>query len=52
MLIFLNSEAFPPYYPLKIVERVADDVLDRISGNFDRMYSKIDRTSVPPGRLL
>ena len=36
----------------RIIKRVADDVLDRMSGDFDSMYSKIGRASVPPERLL
>ena len=42
----------PPDHPLRIIKKVADDVLDRMSGDFDRMYSRIGRASVPPERLL
>ena len=53
MLAFVNlDERVPPDHPLRIVKRVADDVLDRMSGDFDSMYSKIGRASVPPERLL
>ena len=53
MLAFVNlDERVPPDHPLRIIKRVADDVLDRMSGDFDRMYSRIGRASVPPERLL
>ena len=53
MLAFVYlDERVPPDHPLRIIKRVADDVLERMSGDFDRMYSKIGRASVPPERLL
>ena len=53
MLAFVNlDERVPPDHPLRIIKKVADDVLDRMSGDFDRMYSRIGRASVPPERLL
>ena len=53
MLAFVNlDERVPPDHPLRTIKRVADDVLDRMSGDFDTMYSKIGRSSVPPERLL
>ena len=53
MLAFIDlEERVPPGHPLRIIKRVADDALDRMSSDFDRMYSKIGRASVPPERLL
>ena len=53
MLAFVNlDERVPPDHPLRIIKKVADDVLERMSGDFDRMYSRIGRASVPPERLL
>ena len=53
MLAFVNlDERVPPDHPLRIIKRVADDVLDRMSDDFEQMYSKIGRASVPPERLL
>ena len=53
MLAFVNlDERVPPDHPLRTIKRVADDVLNRMSADFDRMYSKIGRASVPPERLL
>ena len=49
MLAFVNlDERVPPDHPLRIIKRVADDVLGRMSDDFDGMYSKIGRASVPP----
>ena len=53
MLAFIDlDERVPLNHPLRIIKRVADDVLYRISADFDRMYSRIGRASVPPERLL
>ena len=53
MLAFVNlDERVPPDHPLRIIKRVADDVLYRMSDDFDRMYSRIGRASVPSVRLL
>ena len=53
MLAFVNlDERVLPDHPLRTIKRVADDVLDRMSRDFDRMYSRIGWASVPPERLL
>ena len=53
MLAFVNlDERVPPNHPPRIIKRVADDVLDRMSGDFDKMCLKVGRASVPPERLL
>ncbi len=53
MLAFINlNERVPRDHPLRIIKRVADDVLSCMSGDFDRMYSKVGRASVHPERLL
>ena len=53
MLVFAKlAERVPPDHPLRIIKRVADDALDRMSADFDGMYSRIGRASVPPERLL
>ena len=52
MLAFVNlDERVPPDRPLGIIKQIADDVLVRMSYDFDRMYSKIGRASAPPKRL-
>ena len=53
MLDFVDlDERVPQDHPLRIIKREADDVLYRISADFDRMHSKVSRASVPPKRLL
>ena len=53
MLAFVNlDERVPPDHPMRIIKQVADDVLSRMSDDFDRMYLRIGRASVPPERLL
>ena len=50
-LTFVNlDERVLHDHPLRVVMQVADDVRDRMSADFDRMYSKIGRASVPPER--
>ena len=49
MLAFVNlDERVPQDHPLRIIKGVADDVVDRVFGDFDKMYSKIGRSSVQP----
>ena len=53
MLAFVNlDERVPPDHPLRIIKYVADDVLSRMSDDFDSTYSRIGRASIPPERLL
>ena len=52
-LVFANlDERVPPGYPLITIKQVADEVPSRMSDDFDRMYSRIGRASVPPERLV
>ncbi len=42
MLAFVNlDERVPPVHPLRIINRVTDDALDRMSDEWERMYSSI-----------
>ena len=53
MLAFVNlDERVPDDRPLSFINHVADEVLSRMSDDFDRMYSRIGRASVPPERIL
>ena len=53
MLAFVNlDERVPPDHPLRIIKQVSDDVLSRMSDDFNRMYLRICRASVPPERPL
>ena len=53
MLAVVNlEERVPKDHPLRTIKTVADEALERLSPEFDRMYSKVGRASVPPERLL
>ena len=53
MLAFVDlEERVPQDHPLRTIKAVADEALERLSAEFDRMYSKVGRASVPPERLL
>ena len=53
MLAFVDlEERVPKDHPLRTIKTVADKALERLSVEFDRMYSKVGRASVPPERLL
>ena len=53
MLAVVNlEERVPKDHPLRTITAVADEALKRLSPEFDRMYSKVGRASVPPERLL
>ncbi len=46
------EERVPKDHPLRTIKAVADETLERLSREFDRMYSEVGRASVPPERLL
>ena len=53
MLAYVNlEERVPNDHPLRTIKMVADEALKRLSPEFDRMYSRVGRASVPPERLL
>ena len=53
MLAFVElEERVPKNHPLHTIKAVADEALERPFGEFDRIYSKVGRASVPPERLL
>ena len=53
MLAYVNlEERVPKDHPLRTIKAVADEALKRLSPEFDRMYSRVGRASVPPERLL
>ena len=53
MLAYVNlEERVPKDHPLRTIKAVVDEALKRLSPEFDRMYSKVGRASVPPERLL
>ena len=46
------EERVPQDHPLRRIKAVADAALERLSPEFDRMYARVGRASVPPERLL
>lgn len=46
------EQRVPKDHPLRSVKAVADEVLRMLSGDFDGMYSKMGRSSIPPERML
>ena len=53
MLAFVDlEERVPQDHPIRTIKIIADEALERLSPEFDQMYSKVGRVSVPPERLL
>ena len=53
MLTSLSTEdLIPKGHPIRRIRKVVDDVLAEMDGEFDAMYSRIGRPSVPPEQLL
>lgn len=53
MLSSLSTEdLIPKDHPIRRIRRVVDEVLAELDGEFDAMYSRIGRPSVPPEQLL
>ena len=53
MLVFVDlEERVPADHPLRAIKAWADEALERLSPEFDRMYADVGRPSIPPERLL
>ena len=53
MLSSLSTEdLIPADHPIRKIRKVVDEVLAEMDGEFDAMYSRIGRPSVPPEQLL
>ena len=53
MLAFVDLEArVAPDHPLRTIKGLADEALERLSPDFDRMYAAVGRPSIPPERVL
>lgn len=53
MLTLVSPEKrVPERHPLRAIKPYVEAVLKEMSGTFDRMYSPIGRSSIPPERLL
>ena len=46
------EERIPKDHPIRTIKIIADEALERLSPEFDQMYSQVGRASVPPERLL
>src|SRR5215218_4047866 len=53
MLTSLSTEdLIPSDHPIRKIRRIVDQVLGELDGEFDAMYSRIGRPSIPPEQLL
>ena len=52
MFVVCPEEMIPKDHPIRIIKKLADLELKRLSPVFDMMYSKDGRPSIPPERLL
>ncbi|MEW6477809.1 MAG: IS5 family transposase [Actinomycetota bacterium] len=53
MLTSLSTEdLIPADHPIRRIRRLVDEVLAGLDGEFDAMYSRIGRPSIPPEQLL
>jgi transposase len=50
---YVSCEArVPAGHPLRAIRAIVDEALEVLSPDFDRLYSKIGRPSIPPEKLL
>jgi transposase len=50
---YVSCEArVPPNHPLRPIRAMVDEVLEVLSAEFDGLYSRIGRPSIPPEKLL
>ena len=53
MLVLVDlEERVPRDHPLRRIKEVTDAALESLSSEFDRMYARVGRASIPPERLL
>jgi transposase len=52
MFVVSMEDMVPKDHPIRMIKKMADAELARLSGVFDRLYSKTGRPSIPPERLL
>ena len=53
MLSSLSTEdLIPKDHPIRKIRRLVDQVVSELDGEFDVMYSRIGRPSIPPEQLL
>ena len=46
------EDRIPKNHPLRGIRQLVDEVLKNLSLEFDRLYAKVGRPSIPPERLL
>jgi transposase len=46
------EERVPADHPLRAIRRITDAIFERLSRQFDRLYSTMGRPSIPPEKLL
>jgi transposase len=46
------EERVPADHPLRLIRRLTDAIFERLSPEFDRLYSRMGRPSIPPAELL
>lgn len=46
------EQRVPATHPLRAIRQMSDEVLERLSGLFEQMYSQLGRPSIPPEKLL
>jgi transposase len=53
MFSYVSAEQrVPPNHPLRAIRGLVDDVLREMSTEFDGLYARVGRPSIPPERLL
>jgi len=46
------EQRVPPDHPLRPIRQLVDEILREMSREFDKLYAKVGRPSIPPERLL
>jgi transposase len=46
------EDRIPKQHPLRVIRSIVDRVLETLSGDFERLYARAGRPSVPPEQLL
>jgi len=46
------EQRVPADHPLRAIRQLVDEILRDLSRDFDRLYAKVGRPSIPPERLL
>jgi transposase len=50
---YISPEAMvPPTHPLRVIRALVNTALDRLAGEFEKLYSPIGRPSIAPEKLL